>query len=114
MQEVQLARVQEGCRDHVLVREGTDAWATCYFENHDQPRCISRFGDASTKWRVKSGKLLATLLSVFTGTLFLYQGQEIGMVNVPRLWDISEYLYIKPGTTTSCTWSATARRTWTR
>lgn len=74
--------------------EGTDAWATCYLENHDQPRSITRFGDASPKWRVKSGKLLATLLSVLTGTLFIYQGQEIGMVNVPRLWDISEYLDI--------------------
>lgn len=74
--------------------EGTDAWATCYMENHDQPRCISRFGDASPKWRFKSGKLLATLLSVLTGTLFIYQGQEIGMTNVPRLWEISEYLDI--------------------
>lgn len=74
--------------------EGTDAWATCYMENHDQPRCISRFGDDSPKWRVKSGKLLAALLSILTGTLFIYQGQEIGMVNVPRSWDVSEYLDI--------------------
>ncbi|WPK27406.1 hypothetical protein PUMCH_004793 [Australozyma saopauloensis] len=74
--------------------EGTDAWATCYLENHDQPRCISRFGDSSSKWRVKSGKLLATMLTILTGTVFIYQGQELGMVNVPRSWDISEYLDI--------------------
>lgn len=74
--------------------EGTDAWLTVFNENHDQPRSITRFGDDSPKYRVKSGKLLALLQSALTGTLFIYQGQEIGMTNVPRLWSIDEYLDI--------------------
>lgn len=68
---------------------GTDAWSTVFIENHDQPRCISRFGDS--KYRVKSGKLLCLLQLTLTGTLFIYQGQEIGMTNLPRDWSIEEY-----------------------
>jgi oligo-1,6-glucosidase len=71
----------------------TDAWSTVFFENHDQPRAISRFGNA-TKYRVKSGKALALLQATLSGTGFIYQGQEIGMTNVPRSWDVSEYLDI--------------------
>ncbi|KAM9911703.1 hypothetical protein OXX69_003266 [Metschnikowia pulcherrima] len=74
--------------------DGTDAWSTCFFENHDQPRAITRFGNDSPEFRFKSGKMLATLLASLTGTLFIYQGQEIGMTNVPSTWDISEYLDI--------------------
>lgn len=73
---------------------GTDAWSTVFIENHDQPRCISRFGNPSKQWRVPSGKALAALQSTLTGTLFIYQGQEIGMINLPKEWDISEYLDI--------------------
>lgn len=72
--------------------KGTDAWSTCFFENHDQPRSITRFGNASPEFLFKSGKMLATLLTSLTGTLFIYQGQEIGMTNVPQDWDIKEYL----------------------
>lgn len=72
--------------------EGTDAWSTVFIENHDQPRSITRFGNE--KARVETGKLLALLQSSLTGTLFIYQGQEIGMTNVPRSWKINEYLDI--------------------
>ncbi|GME85031.1 unnamed protein product [Ambrosiozyma monospora] len=72
--------------------KGTDAWSTAFIENHDQSRCISRFGDDSTpKLRNISGKMLATLQATLSGTLFVYEGQEIGMTNVPLSWDISEY-----------------------
>lgn len=74
--------------------KGTDAWATCFLENHDQPRCITRFGNDSPEFLFKSGKMLATLLTTLTGTLFIYQGQEFGMTNVPLDWDIKEYLDI--------------------
>lgn len=74
--------------------KGTDAWSTVFIENHDQARSISRFGDDRPEFRFKSGKLLATLLTTLTGTLFLYQGQEIGMTNVPEEWDLDEYLDI--------------------
>ncbi|KAL6449652.1 MAL2 Alpha-glucosidase [Candida maltosa Xu316] len=74
--------------------EGTDAWSTVFLENHDQPRSISRFGNDSPEYRVASGKTLAMLQCCLTGTEFIYQGQEIGMINVPKTWDIKEYLDI--------------------
>ncbi len=51
-----------------------------YFENHDQPRSVSRFG-SDGKWHDKSAKALATLLLSLKGTAYIYQGQEIGMTN---------------------------------
>lgn len=70
---------------------GTDAWTTGFLENHDQQRSINRFSTEDPKYRVEAGKLLAMLLATLSGTLFLYQGQEIGMVNVPDSWGAEEY-----------------------
>ena len=64
------------------------AWNANYIENHDQPRIISRYG--SEKYRVESGKMLATMYICQSGTPFIYQGQEIGMVNNP-LPDVNMY-----------------------
>lgn len=69
---------------------GTDCWSTVYLENHDQPRGVTRFGDDSSENRVISGKLLSVLLSVLTGTLFIYQGQELGQINFKN-WPIEKY-----------------------
>lgn len=55
-------------------------WNTVYFENHDQPRSLSRFGDAD-RYPRESGKALALLLLSLRGTPFIYQGQELGMTN---------------------------------
>ncbi len=55
-------------------------WNTCYFENHDQPRFISRFND-SQNFRKESSKMMAGLLMTLRGTPFIYEGQEIGMTN---------------------------------
>lgn len=72
--------------------DGTDAWTTAFCENHDQARSISRFGsDAGEEQRTRSGKMLALLLASLSGTLYLYQGQEIGMVNAPPAWPLAEY-----------------------
>ena len=61
-------------------------WNANYIENHDQPRNISRYG--SLKYRVESGKALGTMYSFLSGTQFIYQGQEIGMVDYPfETWD---------------------------
>jgi oligo-1,6-glucosidase len=57
-------------------------WNTLFFENHDIPRSISRFGDVG-KHRVASGKMLATLIMTLRGIPFVYQGQEIGTLNTP-------------------------------
>ena len=72
--------------------EGTDGWATVFCENHDNGRAVSRFGDASTTdlWR-RSARTIALWQTTLTGTLFLYQGQELGMTNMPASWDISHY-----------------------
>ncbi len=64
------------------------AWNANYIENHDQPRIISRYG--SEKYRVESGKMLATMYICQSGTAFIYQGQEIGMLNV-KMDSVDEY-----------------------
>ncbi|QID86243.1 oligo-1,6-glucosidase ima2 [Saccharomyces pastorianus] len=69
---------------------GTDCWSTIYLENHDQPRSITRFGDDSPKNRVISGKLLSVLLVSLSGTLYVYQGQELGEINFKN-WPIEKY-----------------------
>ncbi len=55
-------------------------WNSVYFENHDQPRSVSRFGDDG-KYRVESAKMLGGLLLSLRGTTYIYEGQEIGMTN---------------------------------
>jgi len=56
------------------------AWNALYIENHDHPRIINRYG--SLKYRVESGKMLAAMYILQSGTPFIYQGQEIGMTNI--------------------------------
>lgn len=70
---------------------GTDAWTTAFMENHDQARSISRFASDEPQHRTQSGKMLAMLNATLSGTLFIYQGQEIGMINMPKDWPIEEY-----------------------
>lgn len=57
-------------------------WNSLYLSNHDQPRCVSRFGSDSPKYRVRSAKMLATCLHMMKGTPYIYQGEELGMTNV--------------------------------
>jgi oligo-1,6-glucosidase len=57
-------------------------WNSLYWNNHDQPRVVSRFGDDGT-WRVRSAKALATVLHLHRGTPYVYQGEELGMTNAP-------------------------------
>ncbi len=58
-------------------------WNSLYWDNHDQPRAVSRFGDDSPEYRRDSATCLATLLHLHRGTPYVYQGQEIGMANYP-------------------------------
>ncbi len=64
-------------------------WNALYLENHDQPRIISRYGNE--KFRVESGKMLATMYICQSGTPFIYQGQEIGMTNI-KLPELDMYV----------------------
>jgi oligo-1,6-glucosidase len=56
-------------------------WNSLYWNNHDQPRIVSRFGDDSPEHRVRSAKLLGTILHLHRGTPYVYQGEELGMTN---------------------------------
>lgn len=57
-------------------------WNSLYWDNHDQPRFVSRFGNDDSKYRKLSATMLATVLFFQQGTPFIYQGDEIGMTNV--------------------------------
>jgi oligo-1,6-glucosidase len=57
-------------------------WNSLYWNNHDQPRAISRWCNDTT-YRVESATLLATVLHLHRGTPYVYQGEEIGMTNMP-------------------------------
>ena len=57
------------------------AWGSLYWDNHDQPRAVSRFGNDSKEWREISAKMLATVLHMQKGTPYIYQGEEFGMTN---------------------------------
>ncbi|MPQ97043.1 alpha,alpha-phosphotrehalase [Modestobacter sp. I12A-02628] len=70
-----LGRWQEGLADV--------GWNSLYWDNHDQPRAVSRFGDDSPAHRRDSATCLATLLHLHRGTPYVYQGEELGMANAP-------------------------------
>jgi len=57
-------------------------WNSLYWDNHDQPRVVSRFGDDG-EHRVVSAKTLGTVLQMHHGTPYVYQGEELGMTNYP-------------------------------
>ncbi|WP_201716911.1 glycoside hydrolase family 13 protein [Rossellomorea arthrocnemi] len=56
-------------------------WNSLYWNNHDQPRIVSRWGN-DQEYRDESAKMLATVLHMMQGTPFIYQGEEIGMTNI--------------------------------
>ncbi|MGE6345193.1 glycoside hydrolase family 13 protein [Bacillus mycoides] len=64
-------------------------WNSLYWNNHDQPRVVSRFGNDGV-YHTESAKMLATVLHMMKGTPYIYQGEEIGMTNV-RFESIDEY-----------------------
>ncbi|APX72754.1 alpha-glucosidase [Companilactobacillus allii] len=65
-----------------------DGWNSLFWNNHDLPRIVSRFGN-DKKYRVESAKMLAILLHMLKGTPYIFQGEEIGMTN-RTISDISE------------------------
>jgi glucan 1,6-alpha-glucosidase len=67
---------------------GNEGWNSLFWNNHDLPRIVSRWGNDTT-YRVESAKMFAILLHLMKGTPYIYQGEEIGMTNYP-VNDISE------------------------
>ena len=56
-------------------------WNTLYWNNHDQPRAVSRFANDDPKYRVRAAKMLGTTLHMMQGTPFVFEGEELGMAN---------------------------------
>ncbi|KAH6612747.1 glycoside hydrolase superfamily [Boeremia exigua] len=79
-----IARTQD------LIR-GSDGWTTVFLENHDQSRSITRFTSDAPEHRVAGGKMLSLMMCALSGTLFIYQGQELGMTNFPKSWTMDEF-----------------------
>lgn len=66
-----------------------NGWNALFWNNHDQPRAINRFGDPG-EYRVKSAQMLATVIHLLRGTPYIYMGEEIGMID-PDYQVIREY-----------------------
>ncbi|KAK4637878.1 Alpha-glucosidase [Fulvia fulva] len=74
------------------VMRAQGGWNSVFIENHDNPRSVSRYvSDATQESRELGAKLLATMQTTLSGTLYVYQGEEIGMGNVPLSWQPEEY-----------------------
>ena len=82
-----LLKLKKAMSEWQLKLEGK-AWNALYIENHDHPRVISRYG--SERYHKESGKMLAAMYILQRGTPFVYQGQEIGMLNI-RLPSLGMY-----------------------
>jgi oligo-1,6-glucosidase len=68
-----------------------DGWNAIFCENHDTPRSLSRFCNDNDQYRELGAKLLCLMLTTLSGTLYVFQGQELGLRNIPAEWDIGEY-----------------------
>ncbi|PWN88421.1 alpha amylase [Acaromyces ingoldii] len=69
-----------------------NGWHANYLENHDQARSVSRWLSDAPEHRKQAAKLVAMMQTSFSGSLYLYQGQELGMKNIPKEWPIDDYL----------------------
>ena len=67
-------------------------WNSLFFNNHDLPRIVSRWGN-DKEYRVESAKMLATMLHGMQGTPYIFQGEELGMTNIQL--DISQYVDVE-------------------
>ncbi|WP_288846249.1 alpha-glucosidase [uncultured Fructobacillus sp.] len=86
-QPVSLLKLKDNLSKWQTELEG-NSWNSLYWDNHDQPRIVSRFGNDSAEYREVSAKMLATLLHFMQGTPYIYQGEELGMTNAYNLgWD---------------------------
>ena len=67
-----------------------DSWNCLFWDNHDQPRAVSKFGNDLPEYRDLSAKMLCACLYLMQGTPFIFQGQELGMTN-PGFFDLAQY-----------------------
>lgn len=78
--EAPLVALKKVISDWQVGLEGR-AWNSLFWNNHDTPRAVSRFGDDRPAYRVRSAKMLATCLHLLQGTPYIYQGEELGMTD---------------------------------
>ena len=87
MRSLELPKLK-ACLTHWQQGLHGQGWNSLFFNNHDLPRIVSRWGNDG-HYRVESAKMLATMLHGMEGTPYIYQGEELGMTNI-RL-DIHQY-----------------------
>ncbi|KAK9236980.1 glycoside hydrolase superfamily [Lipomyces kononenkoae] len=68
-----------------------EGWNALFLENHDSGRSVSRFVNYRPEFRSAAAKMLATFIGLQSGTIFIYQGEELGLVNMPKSWQINRY-----------------------
>ena len=76
---------------HQRLMQDRNGWNSLFVENHDNPRAISRYCDDGDEYREISSRLLCLMETTLSGTLYVYQGLELGMRNVPKEWAPEEY-----------------------
>lgn len=79
--------------DWALGMQAGGGWSALFWNNHDQPRALSRFGDPEN-FHFESATMLATVIHLLRGTPYIFQGEEIGMVD-PAYIDIEEYVDVE-------------------
>jgi oligo-1,6-glucosidase len=89
LKDLELPLLKQNLNDWQIGLAGV-GWNSLYWDNHDQPRAVSRFGDDSPEHRVNSAKTLATVQHMHQGTPYIYQGEELGMTNT-YFADIGQY-----------------------
>ena len=77
---LQLSKLKE-CFNNWQQELHGKGWNSLFFNNHDLPRIVSRWGN-DAEYRVESAKMLATMLHGMEGTPYIYQGEELGMTNI--------------------------------
>lgn len=72
-----------------------NGWNSVFIENHDNPRSVTRFADDTDQYRDLGAKLLCLMQTTLSGTLYVYQGEEIGMRNLRPEVHPEQYLDIE-------------------
>lgn len=87
------ARMKDLLNDWALGIQETGGWNALFWNNHDQPRALNRFGDVE-RYRVESATMLATAIHLSRGTPYIYMGEEIGMVD-PTYTHMGDYVDVE-------------------
>lgn len=80
LKEVDYKKLKELFIEWQMGMQQGDGWNALFWCNHDQPRIVSRMGDEDVYWK-ESAKMLAGMIHLMRGTPYIYQGEEIGMLN---------------------------------